>query len=72
MAEAAADRDREVQGVPQEQEAATRPVCRMLASQRTYLGTHSKVFEKYLKSILKVLKKYLKHVERFFVFCLLF
>ena len=28
MAEAAADRDREVQGVPQEQEAATRPVCR--------------------------------------------
>ena len=28
--------------------------------------------QKYLKSILKVLKKYLKHVERFFVFCLLF
>ena len=41
----------------------------MLASQRTYLGTHLKVFEKYFESLEKVFKNVLND---FVVFCLLF
>ena len=41
----------------------------MLASQRTYLGTHLKVFENYFESLEKVFENMLND---FVVFCLLF